>query len=121
MYSIINPEIKINKNSKDEIIMILFKENIIKISGIKRVISMSKIRKISLIIKNWILKGSREFDIGSNPHSKGEIFSRDLSDFREMSKLIIKISLDRIIKNKERYRIDKIIYIKYDLNFLIGS
>lgn len=121
VYSIINPEIRINKNNNDEITMILFRKNIIKISGIRRVISISKIKKISLIIKNWILKGRRELEIGSNPHSKGEIFSRDLSDFREMAKLIIRISLDRLMKSIERYRIDKIIYIKYNLNFLIGN
>lgn len=101
--------------------MILLKKNIIKISGIKRVISMSKIKKINLIKKNWILKGRREFEIGSNPHSKGETFSRDLDDFIEITRLIIKIRPDNIMKNKERYKIDKIIYIKDNLNFLIGN
>lgn len=36
---------------------------------------MSKIKKIKLIVKNWILKGIREQEIGLNPHSKGDIFS----------------------------------------------
>ena len=63
-----------------------------KIKGINRVISISKIRKISLIKKNWILKGRRFLEIGSNPHSKGEIFSRSWKDFFEIKKFnIIKI------------------------------
>lgn len=44
--------------------------------GIRRVISMSKIRNIRVIKKNWILNGSRLLKIGSNPHSNGDIFSR---------------------------------------------
>lgn len=34
-----------------------------------------------LIKKNWILKGIRELDIGSNPHSNEEFFSRFLFIF----------------------------------------
>lgn len=49
-----------------------------KIKGIKRVISMSKIKKINLIKKNWILKGKWVEEIGSNPHSNGDIFSRSV-------------------------------------------
>lgn len=49
---------------------------------------MSKIKKINLIIKNWILKGIRLLDIGSNPHSKGDIFSRSWNDFFDKIKLI---------------------------------
>lgn len=75
-------------------------------------ISISKIKKINLIKKNWILNGRRELEIGSNPHSNGEIFSRVLNDLKEIKKLIIKISLDRMIKNKYKYKIDIIIYIK---------
>lgn len=47
---------------------------------------MSKIRKISLIKKKWILKGIWLLEMGSNPHSKGDLFSRSWNDF-----------LDRII------------------------
>lgn len=43
--------------------------------GMRIVISTSKIRKIILIMKNWILKGSRFIDNGSNPHSNGVDFS----------------------------------------------
>lgn len=47
-----------------------------KIKGIKSVISISKIKKIKLIKKNWFLKGKWFKDIGSNPHSNGEVLSR---------------------------------------------
>lgn len=60
--------------------------------GINKVISTSKIKKIRLIKKKWILKGGRLFDIGSNPHSNGEDFSRSWSDFLDKIKFkIIKI------------------------------
>lgn len=42
---------------------------------------MSKIKKISLIKKKWILNGMWLLEIGSNPHSNGEIFSRSWNDF----------------------------------------
>jgi hypothetical protein len=45
-------------------------------AGRIKVNSMSKIRKITAIRKNWIENGSRAELIGSNPHSKGEGFSR---------------------------------------------
>jgi len=84
----------------------------IMISGIKSLISISKIKKINLIIKNWILKGIRLLDIGSNPHSKGDDFSRLECDFLEIVKLI-NIRNDEIIKNV-RVMITReiIIYIK---------
>lgn len=78
--------------------------------GINRVISTSKIKKIKLIRKKWILKGGRLLDIGSNPHSNGEDFSRSWKVFLD----IVKFS---IINNKEInnkiniYNIMWIIYI----------
>lgn len=39
-------------------------------------ISTSKIRKIIAIKKNWMENGRRAEDLGSNPHSKGLLFSR---------------------------------------------
>jgi len=48
---------------------------VIVIKGIKRIISVSKIKKMILIRKNWILNGNRLWDKGSNPHSNGDIFS----------------------------------------------
>lgn len=84
-------------------------------------ISISKIRKINLIIKNWILNGIRELDKGSNPHSKGEIFSRFFKDLIEIKKFNNIISKDKIKNIKEISINVKIIYINLILNFLIGN
>lgn len=77
-----------------------------KIRGISRTISISKIKKISLIRKNWILKGIRFRDSGSNPHSNGEDFSRFWSIFFDIRKFnninkneILILNIDKI--NKE--------------------
>lgn len=51
------------------------------IMGSRRVISMSKIKKIMDTRKNWILNGSRFRDCGSNPHSNGDDFSMLRRDF----------------------------------------
>lgn len=75
-------------------------------------ISISKIKKINLIIKKWILKGGCEKDNGSNPHSNGDIFSRSWKVFFEIKILInirIKGKNNRVIESKKRYII---IYIK---------
>lgn len=56
--------------------------------GISRVISISKIKKINLIKKNWTLNGIRLLEIGSNPHSNGDVFSRSRSDFFEINKFM---------------------------------
>jgi hypothetical protein len=55
----------------------------ITIIGNRRAISTSKIRKITAIKKKRSEKGSREELLGSNPHSKGELFSRSIIDFLE--------------------------------------
>lgn len=83
-YSRNKPKIKIKININE--VKIKGKLNLLNIwiKGINSAISISKIRKIKLIIKNWILKGIRGGDIGSNPHSKGEIFSRSWKDFFEI-------------------------------------
>lgn len=39
-----------------------------------------------LIRKNWILKGKWLVEIGSKPHSNGDIFSWSMKDFFEMIK-----------------------------------
>lgn len=76
------------------------------------VISISKIKKIRLIRKNWILNGRWFEDRGSNPHSNGEDFSWSFKDFfeRSMFRSIRKreIAIKMIIKNIIRL----IIYIK---------
>lgn len=65
-------------------IYILLKIWVKNTKGIRRVISISKIRKIKLIRKNWILNGIRDLEIGSNPHSNGEIFSRFFDNLIEI-------------------------------------
>lgn len=58
-------------------------------------ISISKIKKISLIRKNWILNGRWLEEIGSNPHSNGDIFSWSIKDFFEI-KIFKNIRKDEI-------------------------
>ena len=52
-------------------------------SGINKVISTSKIRKMIAMRKNWIEKGIRALVFGSNPHSNADLFSRSLKVFFE--------------------------------------
>jgi len=56
----------------------IFEFNIVLINGIKRANSTSKIKKMMAIKKNWREKGSRAEVFGSNPHSKGDLFSRSI-------------------------------------------
>lgn len=44
--------------------------------GSKIINSTSKIRKITVIRKNWVEKGNRDFFFWSNPHSNGVILLR---------------------------------------------
>lgn len=46
-----------------------------------RIISISKIKNIKDVKKNWIEKGSCGGVIWSNPHSNGDIFSRSFFIF----------------------------------------
>lgn len=48
------------------------------------VISTSKIKNKIAIRKNWIENGARADFLGSNPHSKGDIFSRSIVVFFEI-------------------------------------
>lgn len=79
-------------------------------NGNRRVISTSKIKKITAIKKNWSENGIRADDFGSNPHSKGDLFSRSINVFFEMIVAIIIISI--VIKNVRitREMISNIIY-----------
>jgi len=72
---------------------------IIIIIGKIRAISTSKIKKIIAIIKNRIEKGSREELEGSNPHSKGDLFSRSVKVFLDKieAKVIIIIVIIKIM------------------------
>lgn len=60
-------------------------------AGSKITISMSKTRKITAKRKNRVEKGRRADRAGSNPHSKGESFSRSIVD-RAVKIIIIKNS-----------------------------
>jgi len=83
------------------------------IIGIINTISTSKIKKIIVIKKNRKEKGIREEDLGSNPHSKGDLFSRSTIDFfdRYDARNMIIIEINKI--NIDIEKIIKIIYIKY--------
>jgi uncharacterized protein YeeX (DUF496 family) len=59
-------------NNQERILLVLNVKTIGKIKAI----STSKIKKIIVIKKNRIEKGIRDEFIGSNPHSKGDDFSR---------------------------------------------
>lgn len=48
--------------------------------GNKRTISTSKIKKITASKKNRKENGRRAEPIGSKPHSKGELFSRSVTE-----------------------------------------
>lgn len=88
--------------------------------GRSRAISTSKIRKMTAIRKNRREKGSRADLLGSNPHSKGEFFSRSLIDFLD------RVDAMSIIKQASKMIIDarvsdnQIIYFELSI-FLIGS
>lgn len=58
------------------------------IIGRSIVISTSNIRNTRPIRKNCLLNGIRLIDMGSNPHSKGDFFSRDC-DFLVNIRLIV--------------------------------
>lgn len=71
-------------------------------------ISTSKIKKITVIKKKCKENGIRADDLGSNPHSKGEHFSRSINDFFdkiidkniimfEINIIIIKIFVNKMI------------------------
>lgn len=77
-----------------------------------RAISTSKIKKITVIKKKWRENGIRALELGSNPHSNGEHFSRSINNFFDriidviikIFEIIIIIIVSKIIK--------LIIYIK---------
>ena len=79
---------------------------IIEANGRRSVISTSKIKKITAIRKNRKEKGNRALPLGSNPHSKGEFFSRSVIVFLARiedriitTDLINRIKIVRIIVN----------------------
>jgi len=66
-------------------------------AGKSKTISTSKIRKIIARRKNRKEKGSRADLIGSNPHSKGEFFSRSLKARLERTQPSAITTTDRTI------------------------
>lgn len=75
--------------------------------GRRRVISTSKIRKITAIRKKRRENGRRADPLGSKPHSNGEFFSRSLIIFFDkMDETDIRIpastSVNRIKEDRER-------------------
>lgn len=72
-------------------------------------ISTSKIKKITAIKKKCNEKGIRDELNGSNPHSKGDDFSRSINLFFEIK--------ERIIINK----IKIVIIINLDINKFINT
>lgn len=87
---------------------------IIKINGISKVISTSKIKKITAIRKNCNENGRRADLFGSNPHSNGLFFSRSIKVFFEIREAkIITIKLIRKIIVLIVIMI-KIIYTKFN-------
>lgn len=80
------------------------------IIGKIKAISTSKIKKIIVIKKNRRENGSREDDLGSNPHSNGDLFSRSIKAF--FDKIEAKnITIVTIVKINEAIKIiEKIIY-----------
>ena len=90
-------------------ILEIFKEII---SGRIKVSSTSKIKKIIATKKKWRENGRRAEVLGSNPHSKGLLFSRSEKLFLEIK---FKIPINNIkikIIIKEEYRINRITYAK---------
>lgn len=94
-----------------EVILTKLKEVI---RGKIKAISISKIKKITVIKKKCRENGIRADDFGSNPHSKGEFFSRSMNDFFEIiiDNNIIKLQIIIIII--DIINIKLIIYIKFD-------
>lgn len=83
------------------------------IRGKRRVISTSKIRKITAIRKNCNENGSRADDFGSNPHSKGEFFSRSENVFFDRMEAIIIIRTLKVPSNIAILNTINIIYTSY--------
>lgn len=90
------------------------------IIGNNKVNSTSKMRKITAIKKNWRENGARADLFGSNPHSKGDLFSRSENVFFEIR--FIKIIKIIIITQMIKVRVVRslIIYTRV-IDFLIGS
>ena len=84
---------------KDTVTQVLITDTFsVIIMGRRRVISTSKIKKITAIRKNRNENGIRAVDVGSNPHSNGDAFSRSITVFFDKIDAIIMIIVVIIIK-----------------------
>lgn len=99
----------------------MFEKLIIMARGSKRVISTSKIRKITAIKKNRKEKGRRADPFGSNPHSKGEFFSRSIMVFfaRSEARIITTELITSVIRMENNKMI--IAFSRFILDLLVGS
>lgn len=99
----------------------IFEKLIIIARGKRRVISTSKMRKITAIRKKRREKGSRADPLGSNPHSNGEFFSRSIIVFFARSEA--RIITTELITSVIRMENNKIIiaFSRVILDLLVGS
>jgi hypothetical protein len=79
-----------------------------KVKGRRRAISTSKMRKITAIRKNRSEKGKRDELLGSNPHSKGDLFSRSEVSFLDSKEA------NPITKKVINIRITAMMVIRYN-------
>lgn len=101
--------------------VIIFEKLIIITIGKIKAISTSKIKKIIAIKKNRNENGKRDDLFGSNPHSKGDLFSRSLIDFFDKKEANNITIIAIIIINKPIIKEANIIYTKLNLVLMIGS
>jgi hypothetical protein len=100
---------------KKKLILVQIKKFVILkrlIIGKIKAISTSKIKKIIVIKKKCKENGIRAEDLGSNPHSNGDDFSRSENDFLDKMIEINIIIFAIIMIIIEKYKIKRIIYIK---------
>lgn len=76
--------------------------------GRRRTISMSNTRNRTARRKNRRENGSRAEDLGSNPHSKGELFSRSLNLRYESNKVAEVTAIGRIKAMEKAVRVNSI-------------
>lgn len=87
------------KTREKQIITIFDDQALIRGIGNRRTISISKIKNRTANKKNRVENGIRAEDLGSNPHSNGEDFSRSLFDFiarfhaRKMTKIATRVAV----------------------------
>jgi hypothetical protein len=98
------------KNNLTNSQIVRFDVGRIAIIGRRRAISTSKIKKITAIRKNRRENGSREDLLGSNPHSKGDLFSRSVMGFLDKIEARPITTVDRRIRMVAIIEIIKIIY-----------